>query len=168
MQKPPLVAVDTNFPLLLADEDELALDALEVIRTRLPGAQIIVPPTAVAELAHHMGHHPQPSFRALAAQAFAQLRPVWRFHTPILTALHDDLAANAARRVREAGLLPFEECNDALILAESAVLNSVLLVSEDSHLLAMDHWRLSLLFRELDLPVPLVTSPRDLIRKFYH
>jgi len=46
-------------------------------------------------------------------------------------------------------------------------MNSVLLVSEDSHLLAVDPWRLSLLFRELDLPVPLITSPRELVRKFY-
>jgi len=99
MQKPQLVAVDTNFPILLADQDDQALDALEVIRTRMPGAQIIVPPTVVAELAHQIGHAHRPNLRALAVTALAQLRPVWRFHTPILTALDDDLSPPTPRVV---------------------------------------------------------------------
>jgi hypothetical protein len=51
-------------------------------------------------------------------------------------------------------------------VAESAVLNCVLLVSNDSHLLEVDHRRVSLLFRELDLPVPIIASARDLVRLY--
>lgn len=64
-------------------------------------------------------------------------------------------------------LMPTEERNDATIIAESALLDSILLVSNDSHLLGLDHRRLGLLFRELDLPVPLIVSPNEIVRKFY-
>lgn len=45
------VAVDTNVLLDLADERETAWHAVETIRRRLPGVQIVVPPTVVQELA---------------------------------------------------------------------------------------------------------------------
>jgi hypothetical protein len=51
MQKPPLVAVDTNFPVLLAAGDELAVDALETVRLKVRPAQVLVPPTVLQELA---------------------------------------------------------------------------------------------------------------------
>jgi len=69
--------------------------------------------------------------------------------------------------LRDIGLLPYEERNDALVIAESAVLNCVLLVSRDSHLFDIDRERLAFLFRQLDLPVPLIASPDDLLKKFY-
>ena len=77
------------------------------------------------------------------------------------------MAAEAARRIFSAGLMPAEERNDAFVVGESAVLNAILLVSNDSHLLDVDHRRLGLLFRELDLPVPLIVSPREIVQKFY-
>lgn len=86
----------------------------------------------------------------------------WTFN-----AVDDALADNATRRLRESGLLPYEERNAAAIIAEAAVLNCVLLVSRDSHLLAVDHDRLALLFRQLDLPVPVIASPETPLKKFY-
>lgn len=50
-RKPLWVAVDTNVLLDLADEKESVWQAVETIRQRLPGVQIVVPPTAVQELA---------------------------------------------------------------------------------------------------------------------
>jgi hypothetical protein len=88
-------------------------------------------------------------------------------HPVELNALQDALAANAAQRLRDAGLLPYEERNDALLVAESAVLESILLVSRDSHLLCIDHESLSLVFSKLDLVAPVIASPEKLLRKFY-
>jgi hypothetical protein len=50
MHKAPLVAVDTNFPLLLAKGLDEAQDALVVLRERVRPAAILVPPTALEEL----------------------------------------------------------------------------------------------------------------------
>lgn len=50
-RRPLFVAVDTNVLLDLADEKERVWDAIDTIKRRLPGVQIVVPPTAVQELA---------------------------------------------------------------------------------------------------------------------
>ncbi len=167
MQKSPLVAVDTNFPLLLAAGDNAALDALDVVRNRVRPVEILVPPTVQGELLHQAENERDAVQRALARKALLQLRSRWRFHPADLNSAQEAFAREAARKTLLAGLLPAAEINDAIIVAESAVLNAILLVSNDSHLLAVDHRRLGLLFRELDLPVPLIVSPREIAQKFY-
>src|SRR5437870_12210720 len=48
----PVIAVDTNLPLDLADRKESAFDALEVIRRRLKPGRILVTPTVFHELVY--------------------------------------------------------------------------------------------------------------------
>ena len=107
MQKPQLVAVDTNIVMRLADGDEATIDSWHLIRDRLHPVQFIVPPTVLE--------------------------------------------------------LPY---NDAFVVSEAAVLDCILLVSRDSHLLDIDHEKLVLLFRRLDLTAPLIASPEKLLKKF--
>jgi hypothetical protein len=95
------------------------------------------------------------------------LRSRWGFHPVDFNAVEEAVADNATRRLRESGLLPYEERNDASIIAEAAVLDCVLPVSRDSHLLDLDRERLAMLLRHLDLPVPLIASPEMLLKKFY-
>jgi predicted nucleic acid-binding protein len=167
MQKSPLVAIDTNFPLLLVKEDDTALEALNTILERMRPVDILVPPTVQGELLHQAENDPARRQRAVAQKALRQLRSRWHFHPADLNSPQEAVAAEAARQILFAGLIPPAKINDASIIAESAVLNSVLIVSNDSHLLTVDHRRLGLLFRELDLPVPLIISPREIIKKFY-
>jgi predicted nucleic acid-binding protein len=167
MQRPPLVAIDTNFPILLADGDDDALDALSIVRSRMRAAEILVSPTVQLELAFKSRNEPDAEARRISQLALAGLRSRWNLRPATLNSVQEGIADEAARRTRHAGLIAYEEWNDALIIAESAVLNAVLLVSNDSHLLQMDHRRLGLLFRELDLPVPLIVSPREIVSKFY-
>ena len=167
MHKPPRVAIDTNFPLLLAQEHDDAIEALTVVRERVRPAEILVPPTALGELRYQARFERNAKQRELAQTALSQLLPRWHFRPADLSSTEEAISEEAARNVLRVGLLPAAERNDALIIAESAVLNAVLLVSNDSHLLQMDHRRLGLLFRELDLPVPLIVSPREIVRKFY-
>ncbi len=167
MQKSPLVAIDTNFPLLLAKGHNDAIDALKIIRERVHPAEILVPPTVLDELVYQAESERDPDHRQLARLALEQLRSRWHFHPADLNSAQEAIVDVAARRILHAGLLPREERNDSIIIAESAVLNSILLVSNDSHLLQVDHRGLGLLFRELDLPVPLIISPREIIQKFY-
>lgn len=167
MQKPPLVAVDTNFPLLLAEENEDALDALELLRQRVKPARILVPPTTLAELVYQSEHEPSFKQREFAVMALLNLRAEWRMQPAALQAGDEPRVLAVARQLLLKGVLPRQEWNDAKIIAESAALSSTLLVSNDSHLLEVDHRWLVLIFREFGLPVPLIASPRQLVEKFY-
>jgi hypothetical protein len=50
MQKPKLVAVDSNVLILLAQDDDLTIDARQTIEARLKPAQFIAAPTVIREL----------------------------------------------------------------------------------------------------------------------
>jgi predicted nucleic acid-binding protein len=165
--KPRLVAVDTNILLRLAEGEESTIDGIQAVRDRLRPVEFVVSSTAYQELIHLALHHNGLREGAVALGALSKLRESWKFTPAPFNALQRSIADNAARCMLRNRLLPDEEKNDARIVAESAVLNCVLLVSNDSHLLAVDHRRLGLLFRELDLPVPLIVSPREIVKKFY-
>lgn len=167
MQRPTLVAVDTNILLRLAGEDDPTIDAVELLKRRLKPVQFIVPPTAMHELMAKSAKDNHPFLSQLSLKALRQLRGDWGFLPQGLNAVQEAIVNNAVLRLRDSGLLPYEERNDALVIAESAVLNCVLLVSRDSHLFDIDRDRLAYLFRQLDLPVPLIASPDDLLKKFY-
>lgn len=163
MQRPTLVAVDTNILMRLAHEDGSTIDALELLKRRLKPAQFLVPPTVLDEIVTKAIEDKH----ELALKALKELRGKWGFFPQVLNAVQEAIVNNAVLRLRDSGLLPYEERNDALVIAESAVLNCVLLVSRDSHLFNIDRERLAFLFRQLDLPVPLIASPDDLLKKFY-
>ena len=167
MHKSPLVAVDTNFPLQLAGGDDEALEALHILEERLQPAAVLVPPTVLGELIYLARADPGEELRQLANITLRNLRSRWRIQPAALTSPQEGIVAEAVQRLRERNIVPYEERNDAAIIAESAALNSILLVSNDSHLLRVDHRQLGLLFRELDLPVPIIASPRELVKKFY-
>jgi hypothetical protein len=81
--------------------------------------------------------------------------------------VQEGISSVAMQRLRSSGLLPYEERNDAAIVSQAAVLNCILLVSRDSHLLDIEHDKLTLLFRQLDLAAPVIASPEQLVKKFY-
>jgi rRNA-processing protein FCF1 len=166
MQKPQLVAVDTNVLMRLADGHEATIDAWQLIKRRLRPVQFLVPPTVLGELASKL-QDPRLEVRATARQALREMRGRWQFQPAVFNAVQEAVAANAVRVLRDSGLVPYEERNDAGVIAESAVLNCVLLVSRDSYLLDVDPERLALLFRQLDLPAPIIASPENLLKKFY-
>jgi hypothetical protein len=81
-----------------------------------------------------------------------------------LTRLDQTIAERFAQKLLERRLLPEEECNDALILAETAVENIPLLVTSDKHFLDMDEDPLALAFSEADLPPVHPVHPKALLR----
>jgi hypothetical protein len=167
MPNPQLVAVDTNVLLLLAEHDDLTRDALDTIHSRLRSVDVIASPTVLGELAYKARRDPSPDMRELALKAIRLLHTGTEVGPAHLTGMEETLVEKAAATLRQSGLVPSPERNDAWIIAESAVLNCVLLVSNDSHLLDIDHRRLGLLFREMDLPVPIIVSPLEIVRKFF-
>jgi rRNA-processing protein FCF1 len=167
MQKPQLVAVDTNVLMRLADGHKATTDAWQLIRRRLRPVQFMITPTVLDELGYNAVADPDPLVRSAATSALRSLRPRWQFQPADFNAVQEAIAANAVRLLRDSGLMPYEERNDAAIISEASILNCVLLVSRDSHLLDIDHEKLTLLFRQLDLSAPVISSPEKLLNKFY-
>src|SRR5438552_5041036 len=151
MQPPRLVAVDSNVLLALAEEDNEVLDAWQVILTRLKPVLIIVPPTVLREVGHQADDETHPELQAIAAKALEQLRPRWMLQPVQLRYDQSDVVEKAAQELCASGLLPVAERNDAFILAEAAVLECMLLVSQDSHLHGLDRPKLERLLTKLGL-----------------
>lgn len=166
MQKKQFVAIDTNIALMLADQNDLAKDAIELVRARLREIQVLAPATVVQELVYQSKFDLDEKLRQLAQKALAGFSEQ-KIDAVQLDSVLEASVAKAAEALRHSGLIQFEERNDAYIVAESAALDCILLVSNDSHLLEIDHRGLTLIFREMDLPAPLIVSPRELIEKFY-
>lgn len=166
MQRPQLVAIDTNILLALGEADEDTEDALQLILRRAAPVQILLCPTVLQETSYLAANGITESQRRMARSGLAKA-PAWKLHPSTLNAAQHAIATNAARKLMEHHLLPAAELNDARILAEAAVLGCLLLVSQDSHLLEIDAFRLNLVMHELDLSVPVISTPRDLIRRFY-
>lgn len=115
MQKPTLVAVDTNVVLLLAADDEHTADAWETIRRKVSLVQFLVPPTVIQELTFKAHFDNDIEEREVAAKALVGLRSRWRFQPAVLNDVQGQIARHADELIRERGLLPFDERNDALI-----------------------------------------------------
>jgi predicted nucleic acid-binding protein len=167
MQKPQLVAVDTNVLMRLADGHEATIDAWQLIKRRIRPLQFVALPTVMDELASKLSEDTEPVVRKAVEKALRELRPRWHFQPADFNAVQEAIADNALQQIRDSGLLPHEERNDASIIGEAAVLNCILLVSRDSHLAGVDHDKLALLLRRLDLTAPVIATPENLLKRFY-
>ena len=162
----PLVAVDSNVPLDLADGNESVLDALDTIRARLTNVRFVVTPSVFQELAHVAVQDPVASRRDLGRRALRQLKE-WQLDILEIVPVGHGIVESIARRLRGAGLLPEEEVHDSLILAEAALLGCAVLLTSDSHLRGLDHARLTWELNACDVSVPVIATPREIIRKFF-
>ncbi len=160
-----LIAADTNVLLDLASEVETVTDAVSTIRERLQDARFVVPPTALHELALAVRDGETERIRNLAFRALSQLRA--RGFEPLnLVPVGHGIVERIADEIRRKDLLPTEERNDSLIVAESALLECRILLSGDAHLRDIDFQRLTLLLKDFDVAAPVIATPREIVRKF--
>ena len=82
-----------------------------------------------------------------------------------LIAVRHGIAERIAERIREQGLIPVEEVNDSLVLAESALLGCSMLLTSDEHLRGIDFERLTLELQAFDVTAPLSGNATRLARK---
>jgi predicted nucleic acid-binding protein len=162
----PLVAVDSNVPLDLADGNESVLDALNTIRSRLANVRFVVTPSVFQELAHVALHDTSVARRALGRDALRRLKQ-WRFDFLEIVPVGHGIVESIARRLRAAGLLPEEEVHDSLILAEAALLGCAVLLTSDAHLRGLDYARLTWELNACDVSVPVIATPKEIVRKFF-
>lgn len=127
---------------------------------------LLVPPTVLAEVGHKVEDSAKPIGR-LAIKALREVRPRWKLQPVELRAEQEAVVNSAATALWHSGQLPFAERNDAFILIEAAVLECMLLVSHDSHLLELRHGELKKLLRRFALTPPLIASPMQIIKRFY-
>ena len=76
----------------------------------------------------------------------------------------DFIAERFSQSVRDKRLLPFEEVNDGIILAESSIAGISILVTRDKHLLDIDETSLSMAFNDADLAPVNPAHPKRLLR----
>ena len=72
-----------------------------------------------------------------------------------------------ASEIRHKDLVPTEEMNDSLIIAEAALLECRMLLSTDAHLRIVDFQRLTLLLKDFHVAAPIIATPREIVRKFF-
>ena len=142
-------------------------DALGVIRERIAGARLIAPPMVALELAWLTEFADEDDVRAAAQTALHSLASKWGIQPVNLVPVGHGIVDAIAAKIRAQGLLPDEETHDALILAESAVLECSMLLSSDAHLREIDHERLALLHNVSHVASPIIATPREIVRKFF-
>jgi predicted nucleic acid-binding protein len=167
MQPPRLAAVDSNFLIALAQEDDDCIDAWDTVRNRLRPVLLIVPPTVLDEVGYKAADSSGGELQRLAAKALRELRNRWMLQPVELRSDQEHIVEQVAATLYKSELLPAAERNDAFILAEAAVLECMLLVSQDSHLHSLDRAKLKQLLVKFRLATPLILSPREIVKRFY-
>jgi predicted nucleic acid-binding protein len=162
----PLVAIDTNVALDIADGCDEVVDSLATIRNRLKQGTLCVPPTVLLELGHAADFGETADKRA-AARNFLQKHRAWNFRLVHFVPAGQTQVVRVAECLREKGLIPDEEVNDSLILAESALLGCAMLLTSDEHLRGIDFERLTLELQAFDAAPPVIATPREIVRKFF-
>ena len=86
---------------------------------------------------------------------------------PLLVAVDTNIPIDLARPRDLVQYLSHEERNDALILAEAALLDCTMLLTSDAHMLDIPPGPLRLLLEAHDVSTPLIVSPRKLVSEFF-
>lgn len=166
LNPPLLVAIDTNVALDFADGRDEVIDSLATIRKRIKDGTLCVPPTVALELAH-AADFGETSDKRAAARKFLQQHRAWNFRLVHFILAGQPQVIRVAECLREQGLIPEQEVNDSLVLAESALLGCAMLLTSDEHLRGIDFERLTLALQAFDVSAPVTATPREIVRKFF-
>jgi len=154
------LALDTNLLLDLAGEKDFAHEFREEFFSR--GYSLLVPPSAVAELAFFASLKGAPQ-KKIADTALEKLT-VWKCQPFTLSSTDLAIATRFATRLMDLSLIPETEQNDGKILAQTSLAKIPLLVTSDKHLLDIDEDALMLAFNDADLLPVHPSHPRRLLK----
>jgi predicted nucleic acid-binding protein len=153
-------ALDSNILIDLADNEDYAHTFREEFQER--GYTLWLPPTVAHELLHASETKTAPD-AALARAALSQSL-AWQILPISLASPDSGIAEIFARDLVGSGLLPPEEYNDALILAETSLAEIPVLVTSDHHLLDIPEDRLLVSLNDADLYPTRVAHPKGLLK----
>jgi hypothetical protein len=146
----------------LAAGAEFAHDFKEAFQSR--GYEFVVPPTALFEL-NNLTREDDALKKRRATRAMESLVE-WKC-LPFLLSDSDTSAATRFRQtLSDSKIIPDDEWNDGLILAEVAIAGVPLLVTSDSHLLNIEEDLLQVAFVRAGLPSVHAVNPRRLVKAF--
>jgi predicted nucleic acid-binding protein len=165
MPRPLLAIADTNVPMDLARGRDDVIDAVVLIRRRLRGRNLLIPPRVVRELAYLADFAEEAGVRAAAA-SFLRRHRQWGCQLVPDVVLGDDFVERVARQIRAARLLPPAEVNDSVIIVEAAILGASLLLTSDEHVRGVDLPKLQFLLEGFDLSAPIIATPAEIVKKF--
>jgi predicted nucleic acid-binding protein len=155
-----LLALDTNFLFDLAAEEDFAEDFKEFFQQL--GFQLLIAPMVVSELAITCEDSSKEK-RTLARKALKNLID-WSIKPFAVNSVGDFIAERFSQSLRDKGLLPVEEVNDGIVLAETSLAGISILVTRDKHLLDIDETSLSMAFNDADLAPVNPAHPKRLLR----
>jgi len=155
------LSLDANFLFDLAGEEDFAHDLLGAFHRK--GYGLALPPTVAHELHMIFTHGASQAERELARTALTRLKQ-WGILPFDLDAAAEAVCEQFVRGLFRQRLIPEDEFNDGLILAETSTEQIPLLVTSDRHLLDIDDDALLLAFNEADLSPVHVVHPKRLLR----
>jgi predicted nucleic acid-binding protein len=155
------LSLDANFIFDLAGEEDFAHDLLEAFQGK--GYALVLPPTASHELHLIFTRGDSKAERELARTALTRLKQ-WGIRPFDLDSAAEAVCEQFVRGLLQQHLIPEDEFNDGLILAETSLEQIPLLVTSDKHLLDMDEDTLLLAFNEADLSPVHPVHPKRLLR----
>ena len=127
------------------------------------GSSLVLPPTAVHELHVIFTDGDNKAERELARTGLTHLKQ-WGIRPFDLDSAAEAICQQFVRGLLEQRLIPEDEFNDGLILAETSMAEIPLLVTSDKHLLNIDEDALLLAFNEADLSLVHPVHPKRLLR----
>jgi hypothetical protein len=146
----------------LAAGAEFAHDFKDLFQSR--GYELLVPPTALFEL-NNLTRENNPLRKARAQKAMESLI-AWKCLPFILSDSDTAVAMRFREMLSELNLIPDDEWNDGLVLAEASIVGVPLLVTSDNHLLNIEEDLLQVAFVRAGLLSVHPVNPRRLIRAF--
>jgi hypothetical protein len=145
----------------LAEGVDFAHDFKEVFQTQ--GYVFVASPTVIGELHEQSVNGSTSRKRRLAGMALTKLL-AWDIVPLHLSTVETGIAERLAERFLSMKLVPEDECNDAMILAKTALAKVPLLVTSDKHLLDVEEAALALAFNDADLPAAYPVHAKALLR----
>jgi predicted nucleic acid-binding protein len=162
-RKSPLVAVDTNVLLDLADENEAVWDCMDALKRRRLVPRFVILPTVLQELAHLADNGDTKEKRRLALAALQSLI-AWGFEPLDLKPVGHGIVERIGDEIRARGLVPEEERNDSFIIAEAALCECDILITSDTMLTGTDQKQLHALLDSFHVKPVAILWPRQVVR----
>ena len=155
------LSLDANIVFDLAADRDFAHDFREIFQSK--GYALVLPPTAAHELHVIFTDGDSAAERELARTALTQLKQ-WSIRPFDLDSAAEAICEQFVRGLIRQRLIPEDEFNDGLILAETSLAGIPMLVTSDKHLLDIDTDALRLAFNEADLLPVSPAHPKKLLR----
>jgi hypothetical protein len=155
------LSLDANLVFDLAADKDFAHDFREIFQSK--GYALVLPPTAAHELHLIFTNGDTAAERELARTALTHLLQ-WGIRPFDLDSTAEAICGQFVRGLFQQQLLPEDEFNDGLILAETSLAGIPMLVTSDKHLLDIDADALRLAFNEADLLPVSPAHPKKLLR----